>query len=55
MMEQFDGIRVFWDGNTLTVTKTSQKIQVPKDLKFPHTPFEGELWFDVLCNTSYVS
>jgi hypothetical protein len=43
-MEKYDGVRVFWDGQLLHCLKSNVIIQVPKELHFPETPFEGELW-----------
>ena len=45
MMEKFDGVRVYWDGKRLFSTSSRSLIQVPQDLQFPTTPFEGELWY----------
>jgi hypothetical protein len=44
MMEKFDGVRVFWDGNHLYTSNSRGKINVPTDLKFPTLSLEGELW-----------
>jgi hypothetical protein len=44
MMEQFDGVRVFWDGKRLHSKNSKTSIQVPQELKFPSISFEGELW-----------
>jgi hypothetical protein len=46
MMEKFDGVRVYWDGKRLFSTSSRSLIQVPLNLQFPTTPFEGELWYE---------
>jgi hypothetical protein len=44
IMDKFDGVRVFWDGKRLHSKSSGVKIEVPRSLQFPATPFEGELW-----------
>jgi hypothetical protein len=44
MMEKYDGVRVYWDGTRLFTKNLQVAIDVPKELKFPAVPFEGELW-----------
>jgi hypothetical protein len=46
MMEMFDGVRVYWDGKVLRSHEFKKQIDVPKDIIFPSTPFEGELWYE---------
>jgi hypothetical protein len=44
MMEKFDGVRVFWDGQRLISKSSKTVIPVPPEYKLPSLPFEGELW-----------
>jgi hypothetical protein len=45
MMEKYDGVRVYWDGTSLSYK--SWKIPLPKSVEpFPNFPFEGELWYE---------
>jgi hypothetical protein len=45
MMEKFDGVRVYWDGEYLISSYSKAIINVPKEYSFPRIPFEGELWY----------
>jgi hypothetical protein len=45
MMEKFDGVGVFWDGQNLFTKSSRIPIQIPRDIHFPSIPFEGELWY----------
>jgi hypothetical protein len=42
MMERYGGVRVYWDGNALYYK--NKPVYTPKNLNFPTTPFEGEVW-----------
>jgi hypothetical protein len=44
MMEKYDGARVFWDGKRLHSVNTGTVLELPRDIRFPDIPFEGELW-----------
>jgi hypothetical protein len=45
MMEFLDGVRVFWNGSKLYTKDLKTAIEVPKELAFPSSSFEGVLWY----------
>jgi hypothetical protein len=53
MMEKFDGVRVFWDGNRLYEKNSKKTLNVPQHITLPSIPFEGELWYEASC-TNYL-
>jgi hypothetical protein len=44
MMEQYDGVRVYYDGNKLRTSNSKTPLVIPTNITFPSMPFEGELW-----------
>jgi hypothetical protein len=49
MMEKYDGVRVYWDGQTLHANgQKYSKSAYSKLQTFPSIPFDGELWYAYL-------
>ena len=56
-MEKYDGVRVYWTGDRLFSVNSKKIIPIPEDIKstFPDFPFEGELWYEITCDSQMLN